>query len=158
MKSIWAKVILAIVCMEILGGLGAAVTREQIMTWYAALNKPPGTPPNWIFGPVWATLYALIGIAFALVWHHAPSGPAKRTAMIIFAVQLVLNLTWSPVYFGMHQMGWALLIIACLWVAIIVTILHFRRLYSLSGLLLLPYLLWVSYASYLNAGYWWLNR
>lgn len=158
MKSIWGKAILAVLCMQVLGGLGAFFTTSQISTWYATLNEPPGTPPNWLFGPVWAILYSLIGIAFALIWHYAPAGPAKRTALTIFVIQLVLNLAWSPVFFAMHQMGFALIIIACLWGAIVLNIIHFRRLHALSGLLLLPYLAWVSYASYLNAGYWWLNR
>jgi len=144
--------------MELLGGLGAAVTGSQIAGWYAGLNKPPGTPPNWLFGPVWISLYAMVGVAFAIIWHRAEAGPAKRAVMLWFAVQLVLNLAWTPMFFGWHKLLLALVVIVALWVAIVVTIARFRKLQPVAGLLLIPYLLWVSYATYLNAGYWWLNR
>lgn len=155
---LWIKILLSVVAVEALGGLGAAITSDQISGWYASLNKPPGTPPNWLFGPVWVILYALIGIALALVWDQVPASAAKRTALIWFGVQFALNLAWTPVFFGMHQMLMALVIIVALWGCIIVTVVHFRRQRYLAGLLLFPYLVWVSYATYLNAGYWWLNR
>jgi benzodiazapine receptor len=154
----WIKLLVSIVAIEVLGGLGAAVTSSQIPEWYAGLNKPPGTPPNWLFGPVWVCLYAMVGFAFALVWHRVEPGPPKRRAMLCFAAQLILNLAWTPMFFGTHQMLLALLVIVALWIAIAITIAQFRRLEALAAALLIPYLLWVSYATYLNAGNWWLNR
>ncbi|MFT4641731.1 MAG: benzodiazapine receptor [Verrucomicrobiales bacterium] len=158
--SFWIKVLISIVAVEVLGGMGAAVTSSQIPEWYAGLNKPVGTPPNWIFGPVWITLYALIGISLAIIWHRADSdsGTSKRTALIWFTGQFILNLAWTPLFFGMHQMLFALVVIVALGISIVGTIIHFRRLQPLAGMLLIPYLTWVSYATYLNAGYWWLNR
>ena len=154
----WAKALLSVLAMQLLGGLGAFLTSNGMSDWYANLVQPPGTPPSWVFGPVWTTLYAMIGIAFALVWHRVPAGQAKRMALIVFAVQLSLNLAWTPLFFGAHQIFAALLTIIALWLAIIATVVCFYRQDRLSALLLVPYWLWVSYASYLNAGYWWLNR
>ena len=154
----WLKLLASVLIVEFLGGLGAAVTSSQIPDWYAGLQKPPGTPPNWLFGPVWVTLYGMIGAAFAIVWHFARPGTAKRIALSWFAVQLILNLAWTPVFFGLHQMFAALIVIVALWAAIATTIIHFGRLQSVGAVLLVPYLVWVSYATYLNAGYWYLNR
>ena len=155
---LWAKLLLSIFAAEILGGLGAGVTSNQIPTWYATLNKPPLNPPNSIFAPVWISLYAMMGVAFALVWHRAKPGHGKRIALSWFGAQFLLNLTWTPVFFAMHQMLAALVIIVLLWGAILMTIRHFRRLETIAAVLLIPYLIWVSFATYLNASYWWLNR
>ena len=156
--AFWCKVVLSIIAVEVLGGLGAAITSDQIPGWYASLNAPPGTPPNWLFGPVWITLYALIGLAFAIVWHRASPSPEKLMALVWFGIQFALNLAWTPVFFGLHQLLIALVVIVALWGSIAVTIVSFSRLQKVAGLLLVPYLLWVRYATYLNAGYWWLNR
>jgi len=155
---LWAKLLLAIFAAEFLGSLGAGVTSSQIPSWYATLNKPPLNPPNWIFAPVWISLYAMMGTAFALVWHGAKPGDAKRVALSWFGAQFLLNLAWTPVFFAMHQMLMALVIIVLLWGAIVMTIRHFRRLEPITAVLLIPYLIWVSFATYLNASYWWLNR
>lgn len=155
---LWVKVVLSIVVMEILGGLGGFLTASSIGSWYVTLERPPGTPPNAVFGPVWTVLYALIGIAFALIWHRAPAGPAKRGAMIAFFIQLALNLAWTPVFFGAHQLAAALVVIVLLIVAIVVTIVRFRPLDRVAAGLLVPYLLWVCYATYLNAGFLVVNR
>lgn len=154
----WIKVLISVVVVEALGGIGAAVTSGQIADWYAGLRRPPGTPPNWLFGPVWITLYAMIGLSFAIIWHHAAPGRLKQVALLCFAIQMLLNIAWTPVFFGWHRMLVALLIIVALWVAIVVTILLFRKLRLSAALLLVPYLIWVSYATYLNAGYWLFNR
>ena len=153
----WIKILVSIIAIEVLGGLGAAITSSQITEWYVVLQKPPGTPPNWVFGPVWVSLYALIGLSFAIIWHRAESGATKRSAMLWFGFQLLLNIVWTPVFFGAHWMLLALVVIVALWGAIVVTISHFRRLQAPAAILLVPYLLWVSYATYLNAGYWLLN-
>ncbi len=154
---LWLKIVLSVLVMEILGGLGGFVTASSIGTWYAGLERPPGNPPNAVFGPVWTLLYALMGIAFALIWHRAPAGPAKRRALAAFAVQLVLNLAWTPVFFGLHQLAAALAVIGLLLLAILVTLFRFFPLDRTAGILLVPYLLWVGYATYLNAGFLVLN-
>jgi len=155
---LWAKIILSIVVVEILGGLGGYLTASSIGSWYAALERPPGTPPNAVFGPVWTVLYALMGIAFALIWHRVPAGPEKRVAIILFFIQLALNLAWTPVFFGAHQLAAALMVITLLILAIVITIVRFRPLDRVAAGLLVPYLLWVCYATYLNAGFMVLNE
>ena len=155
---LWQKIVISVVAMEILGGATGFLTAASIPNWYATLNPPTGNPPNWLFGPVWSLLYAMIGTSFALIWHRADPGDTKNAALRTFFLQLLLNLAWTPVFFGLHQIGVALFIILALLAAIIVTITHFRRIDHTAALLMLPYSLWVSYASYLNAGYWVFNR
>lgn len=155
---LWAKIILCILLAEILGSLGGFVTAGSVGDWYATLQRPPGTPSNAIFGPVWGILYALIGLAFALVWHRTPGGLEKRRAFTWFTLQAILNLAWTPIFFGAHRLGLSLAVILALLVAITLTIRSFHKLHRPAGLLLVPYFLWVAYASYLNAGFFWLNR
>lgn len=151
------KILLCIIVMQVLGGLVAFITAGSIDSWFASLNRPPGTPPNWIFGPVWGTLYTMIGVSFALVWQKLGRGFWKSCAFRIFIVQLILNLAWTPVYFGAHQITAALVIILAMWIAIAYTIKAFKQHSRPAAYLLIPYLIWVSYATYLNAGYAWLN-
>jgi tryptophan-rich sensory protein len=155
--KLWLKIVLCVVSITVLGSLGAVFTMSSLKDWYAALAKPPGVPPNAVFGPVWTVLYTLMGISLALFWHRAPTGQAKRIALGFFAIQLILNLVWTPVFFGAHLLGPALGVIGLLWVTILLTILKFRPLDRTAAILLIPYLIWVSYASYLNAGYFYLN-
>lgn len=157
MRLSW-KILICIFAVEALGGVGGWITSSQIPGWYGGLEQPPGTPPNWVFGPVWLLLYAMMGAAFALVWHRASPGRAKRVGMGWFGWQLALNVAWTPVFFGMHRMLAALVVIIALWFAIVITMRSFRSLDRLAAALLAPYLLWVSYAAYLNAGYLLLNR
>lgn len=152
------KIILCVVAVEVLGSAGALTMGDALKEWYPNLSKPPGTPPPWVFGPVWGTLYAMIGIALALVWHRGEPGCAKRSALLWFGVQMALNVAWTPLFFGLRQVALALVVIVVLWVVIGVTIQRFRRVDRLAAALLIPYLAWVSYATWLNAGYWWLNR
>lgn len=155
--KLWVKVLVCVLLVNLIGGAGAIFTSSSIPTWYADLEKPPGVPPNWVFGPVWTTLYAMIGISVALFWHRVPPGPAKTRGWIIFSVQMILNFIWSPVFFGLHQIGWGLVIIVALLVTLVVTIIAFRCQNKIAGRLLIPYGIWVGYATYLNAGYWALN-
>lgn len=156
-RSLLAKITLCIIVMEALGGLGAFLTKGAIPSWYSTLVRPPGTPPNWVFGPVWTTLYAMIGASFALIWHRSPQSLGFTKLSCVFYFQLLLNLLWTPVFFGAQNPEAALIVIIALWVAIILSVKEFKTVSPLAAFLLLPYLLWVSYATYLNAGYAYLN-
>lgn len=126
--------------------------------WYAALEKPAGNPPSWVFGPVWTVLYLMMGVSLALLWHRAPQTPGARRALIAFGIQFTLNLLWTPVFFGMHQIGAALGVIVVMWLAIGATVLLAWRVSRPAAWLLMPYWLWVSFATYLNAAFLVLNR
>lgn len=127
-------------------------------SWYSTIDKPSFTPPSWVFGPVWTILYLLMGVAAFLVWQKGVQLRLVRIALGWFLVQLVLNALWSPVFFGLHQIGWALVVIVLLWIAIVITIYHFSRVSQMGAVLLVPYLLWVSFATVLNGAIWRLNR
>lgn len=127
-------------------------------SWYDTLDKPGITPPSWLFGVVWPILYAMMAVAAVLVFRARSSGADVRGALMAFGVQLVLNLAWSPVFFGLRQIGWALVLILVLWALIVVTTVLFFRVSAVAGVLMAPYLLWVSFASVLNLLIWQLNR
>lgn len=154
------KIAIAVTCCLILGGLSGAVTASEIQGWYLSLHKPSFNPPNWIFGPVWSLLYALMGIAFALVWHHlSKSGKSifKHKAGILFGIQLFLNLLWSTIFFNLHQIGLALVEMLVLIGFIFFTEVEFNKINRTAGLLLIPYMLWVYFASILTASILYLN-
>jgi len=137
---------------------GSAATISNIPTWYAGLAKPFFTPPNWLFGPAWTTLYVLMIISFwRILMAEAPQA-ARRRAIIAFLVQIALNGLWSIVFFGLHAPLGALFVIGAMLAAIVVTIIAFRPIDRLAAWLLAPYLGWVSFATALNAGVWWLNH
>lgn len=145
------KLSISLVVCQLAGGLGALFTTAQIPLWYATLAKPALNPPSWVFGPVWTILYALMGIALYLVWsNRRVLPPVRRTAILIFVAQLALNTLWSILFFGLNNPLAALFNVVALWVAILATIIAFRRISLPASYLLLPYLLWVSFASYLN--------
>jgi len=124
--------------------------------WYAGLQKPFFQPPAWLFGPVWTLLYLSIIVATWLVWRESKT-PIRTTAMVIFVLQLVLNALWTPLFFGWQQPGWALIEILFLWAAIVAMIFAYEQVRRAAGLLLLPYLGWVSFALVLNFALWRLN-
>lgn len=134
------------------GAVGGWATASSVADWYTTLRKPWFTPPSSVFGPVWTLLYILMGIAAWLVWETG-----ERRAMLAFAAQLALNLVWSLLFFGARSPGLALIDIALLWLAIVVTIVMFARARPLAGWLMVPYLAWVSFAAALNAAIWRLN-
>lgn len=137
------------------GALGGWVTATSVTTWYPGLNKPSFTPPDWVFGPVWTALYVLMGIAaWRVVW--AGSG-LVRQALALFALQLAINLLWSVVFFGLQKIGAAVAVILLLEAAIVATIVAFRRIDGPAAALLLPYALWVAFATVLNIAIWRLN-
>jgi tryptophan-rich sensory protein len=139
-------------------GLGTIATSRSLQTWYAALAKPSWNPPNWIFGPVWSTLYTMMAISAWLVWKNRHAGPAQaRTALLWFTAQLLLNTGWSWLFFGFRQPGAAFVEVIVLWIAIAMTIFTSARLSVTAAVLLVPYLLWVTFASTLNGVIWRLN-
>jgi tryptophan-rich sensory protein len=137
------------------GALSSFFTTSQIPTWYAGLNHPGIAPPNWVFAPVWTTLYIMMAIA---AWRAWKISGLRSAAMAAFAIQLALNFAWSAIFFGLHQIGGALAEILVLDVAILVTAVLFFRRDWLAGLLLLPYLAWVLFATLLTYAFWGLNR
>jgi translocator protein len=139
------------------GGIGSIFTTAAIPTWYAGLVKPAFTPPNVVFGPVWSTLYLLMGISLFLVWRMGSSVPAVSIALVFFWSQLLFNTLWSISFFGLRSPLLGFLNIALLWTLILITLVLFLRVNRPAGLLLIPYLLWVSYASVLNLAIWRLN-
>ena len=140
------------------GGIGALFTASAIPTWYALLNKPSFSPPNWLFGPAWTILYTLMGISLAIVWQKGLKTKKVRDALYLFGIQLGLNALWSPVFFGAKNLFLALIIIILMWIYILKTILAFRKINKTAGYLLYPYIAWVSFASILNFSVWLLNK
>jgi len=121
--------------------------------WYLSLTQPPGTPPNWIFAPVWSALYVAIGTAAWLVWCRVGAGAALR----LWGWQIAANALWTPAFFGLHQIALALAVSVVLFVLVASTLRAFARAVPVAGWLMLPCLLWTGYAVYLNTGLWWLN-
>ncbi|MEO8447004.1 MAG: TspO/MBR family protein [bacterium] len=148
--SNFLKLIISIVICQLAGVIGTFFTMDSIPTWYAALNKPDFNPPNWIFGPVWIFLYLLMGISLFLVWRENLKNDHVKSAFMIFMIQLVLNTLWSIVFFGMQSITGGLIIILLLWIFIILTIIKFRKVSAVASMLLIPYLLWVTFAAVLN--------
>lgn len=151
------RLIASLILCQLAGIVGSLFTTPAIPTWYQTLNKPPFTPPDWIFGPVWITLYLLMGISLFLVWRRTGKAPRVRGSMILFFVQLGLNAFWSIAFFGLRSPLFGLVIIFLLWIAILLTIQKFFKISRSGALLLLPYLLWVSFAVLLNVSLWVLN-
>lgn len=153
------KIILAAIVSLILGSAGGLVTTPSIPTWYVFLNKPFFSPPNWLFGPVWTILYILIGISFALIWSKYKKGDKKViAAMKLFGIQFLLNIIWSPVFFGLKNLFLAFIIIIFMWYFLFKTIKAFAKIDKKASYLLYPYLAWISFASLLNFSVWILNR
>lgn len=150
------KLVISIMITVGLGSLGGIFTVAEIPNWYAGLNKPFFNPPNWLFGPVWTLLYLLMGISLYLIWKLSSSEERTR-AIWLFSIQFVLNFFWSIIFFKYHLLGWAFVEIMAMWVFILLTILQFKQLSNWAAYLLMPYLLWVSFATILNASIWWLN-
>lgn len=151
------KLIISIVICQLAGVIGSLFTRPAIPTWYATLRRPSFTPPNWIFSPVWITLFVLMGISAFLVWNKGLSDKEVKIALSIFAVQLILNVLWSVMFFGLRSPLAGFIEIVILWIVILLTILYFLKVSKAAGILLMPYILWVSFAVALNFSIWRLN-
>lgn len=152
--DILGLIVFLVLCLAV-SGLGGAITSTSVGTWYQALEKPTFNPPDWVFAPVWTTLYVLMALAGWRVWRM--KSEAGRRALAVFALQLGLNLAWSFLFFGFQQIGLALIEVAALLFAILLTTVLFWRIDRLAGILFLPYLIWVGYATLLNASLWLLN-
>lgn len=151
------KLIISLVICQLAGIIGSLFTMSKIPTWYMTLNKPELAPPNWIFGPVWTTLFILMGIALYLVWKQGIDRKDVKIALCIFGTQLILNVLWSIIFFGLENPGSAFIEIISLWISILLSIIYFYKINKTAGYLLIPYIAWVSFASYLNYMIWWLN-
>jgi translocator protein len=160
----FTKLIIAVIIPQVAGAVGSFFTIPSIPSWYAHLTKPTFNPPAWIFAPVWTTLFIFMGVAAFLIWSaytKASDGQGKKAvkiALIIFIVQLTLNTLWSIIFFGRHNPGGAFIEIIFLWLAILATIISFSKISKPAAWLLVPYLLWVSFAAFLNFSIWQLNH
>lgn len=155
MKPVF-KFIISLAIPLAVGAIAGAFTSSSVQGWFTTINKPSFNPPNWIFAPVWTTLYVLMGIAFFLIW-KSNDGIHKRTAIIFYSVQLLLNFLWSFIFFYAQQPGWAVVDIIALWLMILMTIIFFAKISKPAAWLLLPYICWVSFATALNFAIWKLN-
>ncbi|NIT36417.1 MAG: tryptophan-rich sensory protein [candidate division Zixibacteria bacterium] len=145
-----AKLITALAACQLVGVVGSLFTTPSLPAWYAALRKPSFTPPDGVFAPVWITLFFLMGVAAFLIWDKGIGRKGVRTALIVFGVQLALNLAWSALFFGLRSPLLAFVEIVALWLAIAASILTFYRVSKPASFLLVPYLAWVSFAAVLN--------
>lgn len=155
--SRWGQALLAVLLCEAVGLMAGWATQTSVLTWYPTLAKPIFTPPDWVFGPVWVSLYALMGIAAFLVWERSTEDRAGQVALVLFVIQLVLNGAWSFAFFGAQSPGLGLVVILVLWGVLAWTVERFFRVRRVAGWLLVPYLLWLTYAVALNFGIWILN-
>lgn len=149
MKSV-LKLLSAVICCEAIGFIGTLFTLSAIPTWYVYLQKPFFSPPNWIFAPAWTVLYLLMGIAVFLIWQKGLKKKKVKKTIAIFLVQLLLNFLWTPLFFGLHSPIFGLIDIILLLLSIIMTIRAFYPVSKNAAYLLIPYLVWVSFATLLN--------
>jgi translocator protein len=151
------KLILFIIITNLAGAVGSIFTTSKIPTWYASINKPGFNPPNWIFGPVWTLLFILMGISAFLIWQHGIKKKKVKVAMYIFGLQLLFNILWSMIFFGLQNPLLAFIEIIILWALILLTIVKFAEISKKAAYLLIPYILWVSFAAILNLFIYLLN-
>ena len=151
------KLVISIIICQMAGVIGSVFTTPSIPTWYATLKKPSFTPPGWLIGSVWIVLFFLMGISAFLVWRKGLNNRQVKIALTVFAVQLILNALWSVAFFGFQSPLAGLVVISVLWIAILLTIIKFLKVSRPAGLLLLPYILWVSFAVLLNTSIFAIN-
>lgn len=160
MKRIFNKntyiLVASIILCQLAGIIGSVFTVSSISTWYAELTKPTFNPPNWIFGPVWTTLYLLMGISLYLIWRELYSKKKDvnvqkiKSALEFFSLQLIFNILWSIIFFGFKTPFTAFFEIIILWILILLTIINFYKINRTAGILLIPYILWCTFAAVLN--------
>ena len=151
------KFFISIIICQLAGIIGSVFTTPAIPTWYANLTKPSFNPPNWVFAPVWISLYFFMGISVFLVWRRGILNPGINIALRFFIIQLILNSLWSVFFFGLKSPLLGFIEILFLWIFILLTIWYFFKVSKIAGILLLPYILWVSFAVFLNFSLWRLN-
>jgi tryptophan-rich sensory protein len=152
------KLISSLLVCQLAGLLGLLFTTASIANWYVFLNRPSIAPPNWVFAPVWIMLYLLMGVSFYLIWQSRGKKANKQSAIKLFLFQLVLNSVWSIIFFGIREIGWALVEIILLVITLVLVIKKFYKIDHRAAWLLSPYLVWVSFASFLNYRFWVLNH
>ncbi|TDD99261.1 TspO/MBR family protein [Flavobacterium cellulosilyticum] len=153
------RILVVVVTCLVIGYFSGMVTRTAITTWYPTLVKPSFNPPNWVFAPVWSMLYVMMGVAAGLIWNKIEfDKDLVKKALVLFAVQLALNGLWSYLFFGLKNPMLAGIEIILLWLMIFETYTKFEKINKIAGYLLIPYLLWVSFAMILNFSIWWLNK
>ncbi len=145
-----------IICLSA-GAIGSIFTISQVNSWYLTLNKPFFNPPSWVFSPVWTTLFILMGISLYIVWNKGIERRNVKKALYIFGIQLILNVSWSAVFFGMENLLGGLIVIILLWIAIFITIIRFKKISKPAAYLLIPYIAWVTFAGLLNLVIWIIN-
>jgi len=156
-KSQLFKLIVSIILPLTLGAIAGMFTSQSVPEWYATLNRPSFNPPNWIFGPVWTTLYILMGISLFLIWKQDMS-KERNLAILVFMLQLFFNFCWSFIFFYFNMIGLALIEIIFLWISIVFMLVLFFKIKPIAAYINIPYLLWVTFAAILNASYFLLNR
>ena len=156
-KNKLVKFVISVLACQIAGFAGSVFTTPSIPTWYASINKPAFTPPNWVFAPAWTTLFLLMGISLYIIWDKGLGSRDSKLAVSVFGVQLALNVIWSLLFFGLQNPFFAFVEIIMLWTAILATIMLFYKISKKAGILLVPYIFWVSFAAFLNYSVWMLN-
>jgi len=151
------KLIISIVTPRMLESIGGLIISDAVTEWYATLNRPFFNPPNWVFVPVWTTIYLLLGVSLYYVWKQEPSQNRKK-ALIVFVIQMVLNFAWTFIFFHFHLFLLALIEIVVMWFSILFMILRFYKVKPMSAYINIPYLLWVSYAVVLTVSFYYLNK
>lgn len=153
----WKPYVLWILLAEAVGGLSGWLTRDAARLYSETISQPPLSPPGWVFPVVWSILYALMGISAARVYQTPPS-KARSLGLNLFVAQLIINFFWSPIFFNLQAFGLAFFCLLLLWVLVLWMILTFRKTDPLAAKLQIPYLIWLTFAAYLNLGVWYLNR
>lgn len=153
----YKRLIISLALPQLAGIIGSLFTTPAISTWYATLQRPSFSPPNWLFGPVWITLYILMGISVYLIWQKVEKNKTARGALWLFWIHLFFNAIWSIIFFGLQNLGMAFINIIIIWLLIVALVIKFWKINCWASYLLIPYLLWVSFASVLNYFIWYLN-
>ena len=156
MKKTWKTYAFWILLSEAVGALSGWLSRDGMKAYESTVHQPPLSPPSWLFPIVWTILYALMGIGAARVW-IAPRGNERSRGLNLFVVQLIVNFFWSLIFFNAQAFGFAFLWLVLLWALVLWMILTFRKVDKIAGIIQIPYLLWLTFAAYLNLGVWYLN-
>lgn len=156
-KINYFKLLASVLLCQFAGAIGSVFTASSLTDWYSLLEKPVFNPPSWVFFPVWTLLYTLMGISLYIVWEKGLQYRKVKIGLLIFGIQLVLNILWSFLFFGLRSPYYGLIGIIFLWLTILLTIVQFRNISKTASYLLVPYILWVSFATLLNYNLWILN-